>query len=282
VRNQALRPDGEELVEAFEIARCAREVASGFHYYWHYPEHAAAKTDEERESIRQKIERWFAARKAYGKELRIKLQHPSVHLDSPLLCQHAAERAWRVPRYEGDLPVWQAKAWPAWSEIKDEVKHESRSKWLDDYLARDAAEWGRTHRGIIWYLNTAFGKKVAELMGVECHGGGPDSEKNIIAEDGTRSIVASIKAHGSGRDGLQLKFDEQLIAEVPSSNAIFEQLLGRLCRDGQESDAINTWIYLHVHESKDALRAAFREAEFVEQSTGNKQLLLMCDRDFHI
>ena len=282
VRNEGVRPDGEELVEAMEIAQCARQVGAGFHYYWFYPEYAAAKSDQEREVVAIKIEAWFKARKAYYKELRIKLMHPEIHLDSPLLCANAAERAWRDPPYEGDLPLWEAETWPAWIEIKDKLQHESRTKWLDDYLARDAAAWGKEHRGIIWYQNNAFGKKVAELLGVPCHGGGPDAEKNIMAETGARSIVASIKAHGSGRDGLQRKFSEQLIAEVPSSNAIFEQLLGRLCRDGQKDDAIHTWVNLHVSENSDALRSALREAEFVFQSTGNMQLLLTCDKDFRL
>lgn len=282
VRNDLQRPDGEPLVEDLEIARCAREVGSGFHYYWFYQEWANAKTDEERYDIEVKIDNWFNCRKAFMKELRAKLTYPSVHMDSPMLCSNAAERAWRVPRYDGDLPVWPSETWPAWSAVKDKVQHESRTMWIDEYLARDAAEWGREHRGIIWYLNSAFGKKVAEILGVHCHGGGPDAEAAIMAESGKQTIVASIKAHGSGRDGLQHKFSEQLIAEIPSSNSIFEQLLGRLCRDGQKEDSISTWVYLHVTENKDALRNAIREAEFVEQSTGNGQLLLMCDRSFEL
>ena len=282
VRQDAVRPDGEELVEAFEVARCAREVASGFHYFWFYPEYAAAKMDEKRAKVVAKIEAWFAARKAYGKDLRAKLLHPEVHLDSPKLCANAAERAWRVPAYDGDLPIWKCATWPEWRDIKDTVLHESRTAWLDDYLAQDAVAWGREHRGIIWYQNNAFGRRVAEILGVPCHGGGPGAEAAIMAEDGSRSIVASVKAHGAGRDGLQLKFSEQLIAEIPSSNAIFEQLLGRLCRDGQPEDAVQTWLPLHVSENKDALRAAMREAEFVEQVTGNLQLLLMADRSFDL
>lgn len=276
------RADGEELVDQFEIARCVRETSSGFHYYWFFPAYAAAKDDAEREQVARHITEWYAARKAFFKELRVKLQHPQAHLDSPLLCMHAAERAWRTLPYDGDLPVWPAKAWPAWVAIKDTVKHESRTKWIDDYFAQACAEWARKHRGIVWYLNSALGQRIAEILGVPCHGGGPDAETAIMAEDGSRSIVASIKAHGSGRDGLQFKFHEQLVAELPSSNLIYEQLFGRLCRDGQTEDAIHTWVPLHVGENKDALRAALRESEFVEQQTGNQQMLLIADYEFEL
>ena len=270
VRDDWTRPDGEELVEATDVATCARTVASGYHFYWAYP----------KGEPRDVIEDWFCKRKAYNRELRVKCLLGEVHLDSPLLCWRAAERFYADPPYEGDLPVWRSEAWPAWAKVKDIVQPEPRAKWISDFLAQDAAEWARTHKGIVWYQHDTFGRKVAELAGIRCHGGGPDAERNILAEDGSQSIVASIKAHGSGRDGLQRLFSEQIVCEIPSSGAIWEQLLGRLVRRGQVADVVESWMYLHVEENRAAMRKAVETAEFIYQTTGNQQMLLCADQSW--
>lgn len=269
VRQDELRPDGEVLVERIDVVMCAREVAAGWYGYWAF----------HRGEPPELIDRWYSARKAYSKALRTKLRGGEPHLDSPMLCANAAERFWQSPRYEGPLPVWPEETWPEWKAVKDLVDPDPRVKWIDDYLARDAAAWSQEHCGIVWCQSRAFGKKVAQLAGINYHGGGPDAEAKILAEDGKKSIVASIDAHGTGRDGLQYKFCKQLIAEPPSSGDRWEQLLGRVCRAGQEADTIETWIYAHVEEFKDAMRKAIMYAEFIEATTPNRQLLLAADID---
>lgn len=280
------RPDGDLLVDQSEIVRCVRDVASGYFYYWKFD----PKTPD------SLIEEWFRRRKLWAKELRAKLQRAEVHLDSPLLCTNAAIRYWAKEKYTGELPVWASETWPAWAEIKDQVPHEARVQWIGDgtpeaadpnthpgyYLARDAAKWAKDNLGVVWYLSDPFGRKVAELAGLPCHGGGPDAEKNILSEKGNRSIVASIIAHGAGRDGLQRLFSTQLITQMSSSNLRIEQLLGRLHREGQKADAITTQIYLPVAETTEAFRKVLAQAEFNYAMTGNEQKILLCDRDFDV
>lgn len=272
VRNAWLRPDGEELVDILQQTECAREVASGYYAYWAWPKMEPVEL----------IEAWYAARKPYHKELRVKLLRGEPHLDSPKLCANAAERAWRVPRYTGELPVWPADTWPAWVAIRDKVDPDPRTKWIDDWLARDAAAWANEHKGIVWCQSVAFGRKVAEIAGINYHGGGAGAEEKILAEDGTRSIVASIAAHSVGRDGLQLKFNKQLVAETPSSGDGWEQMLGRLAREGQKADEVECWIFLHAPEIKDAFRKALKLSEFIQNTTPNRLLLLSSDIEFEI
>lgn len=266
-----LRPDGEELVEQTDILAASRNVACGGHYYWAYPRG---------ESI-ELINEWFAARKEWNKELRQKLFNNEPFLDSPKLCADAAIRAYQKPRYDGPLPVWPAKSWPEWSEIKDQVKpDDGRWKWLDDWFARDAADWAKSHRGIVWTSTSFLGQKIAQLAGINYHGGGPTAEADILAEDGSRSIVASIKAHGESRDGLQYKFCEQLIVEPMPGGDRWEQLLGRLAREGQPEDVVETYVNRHVYEFTDAWEKALMYAEFIENTTPNRQLLLAADVEF--
>lgn len=262
VRGTWSRPDGEEYVRPVEVAQCARQLACGFYYRWRFPG----------DPPRAVIDRWFAARAAWHKELRKRLLDPSPHLDSPKLLMKAAIRFYEG--YAGALPTWASATWPEWRDVCRSVKHVTETVWVDDYLVRDAADWGLKNRGIVWYEHVAFGEAVARESGLELHRGGPDAEKRIRAVKGDRSIVASMGSHGEGRDGLQYLFDEQLVANPPSSGAEWEQLLGRLHRVGQESDEVTTHVYRHTAEMADAIDSALNLAKYIEGiSTANQRLL---------
>lgn len=79
------RPDGDLFAEKDKQVACARTVACGFYPYWKF---SKDDTDE-------MIADWFAARKAYFREVRGQLDRAEVHLDSENLCRRAAERHWR-------------------------------------------------------------------------------------------------------------------------------------------------------------------------------------------
>lgn len=271
VRSTEQRPDGEELVDALAIDAVARQVACGFYYRWKFPK-------GEPESL---IDAWYAARKEWNKELREKLKTRVEHMDSPQLCEHAAARACQAVKYRGPLPVWHSDTWENWADIKDRVYHESEAIWLDDYLAHDAAAWGVKHRGVIWYEYDAFGERVAQLSGLPKHGGGgANAEKLILAEKGDRSIVASILAHGTGRDGLQRIFRDQLVANPPSSGGRWEQLLGRLHRIGQKADEVDAWVYRHTDEMRNAIDKAVIQSKYVRGTLDASQKLLVATCDF--
>jgi hypothetical protein len=262
VRDTWLRPDGEELVEAFEVARSCRELACGFYYRWIYPRGESEET----------IARWFTARKAWNRELRGKLQAREEHLDSPLLCREAAIRAWSGDDSSG-LPLWKAQTWPEWNKVKDTVKPKTKAVWLDDYLAQDAADWGLSHRGVVWYSYATFGARIGALSGLPVHTGGPKAAEIIAREDGSRSIIASIKAHGTGRDGLQRLFKTQLVTNPPSSATAWEQLLGRLHRIGQKADTVTAEVYRHTQEFRNSVDQAMARALYVQETLGSEQKL---------
>lgn len=290
------RPDGEELVDPMAVAACARQLASGFYYRWRFP----------RGETVEQILTWLEARKAWHRELREKLKDRADHLDSPLLCTRAARRAWgdepiteaeyvEVERFDEDgqpmygddgrplmrlerhrvgnahLPRWKADAWPRWRDVRGSVVPETEAVLVNDYLARDAAAWAAEHRGIVWYEHAAFGRWVAEIGGLALHGGGAGAGEAIAAEDGSRSIVCSIHAHGRGRDGLQRIFSEQLVANPPSSASRWEQLLGRLHRIRQKAPVVSTWFYRHSPELKSHVAKALARALYVERTLGATQ-----------
>jgi hypothetical protein len=278
LRSGWVRPDGEELLDILAVAKSARELACGFYYRWTYPKSkqpGEARTMPREDFIRL-VEAWFAARKAWRKELREKLKDRREHLDSELLCTQAAIRFY-ADEQKADLPTWEAEAWPAWREIKDRIYHETEAVWVDDYLARDTAAWALKHHGIVWYEHDAFGQRVADLSGLPKHGGGPGAGEAIAAETGKTSIIASIKSHGTGRDGLQRIFAEQLVPNPPASGDAWDQLLGRLHRIGFTGDEIDTYVYRHTPEMADALDKAIESARYIQGTMGTEQKLLVAN-----
>lgn len=254
----------EELVEAMEQARYAQQIATGMFYRWIFPR-------GEPDALK---DRWFAARKAYRKEQRYKLFENTEQLDSPGLLEDAARRYYGEIPLEDGKPTWRSEAWPAWRDVKDLVQPKTQAVRLHDFLVRDAAEWASKNLGIVWYNMVEFAQWLGELTGLPVHEGGPNAAKALRSEAGNRTIIASIKSHGRGRNGLQYLFNKQLVAQTPASARIYEQLLGRLHRQGQKEAVVETFLYLHTEEVRKSFENALRRAEYVKETMGQDQKVL--------
>lgn len=269
-----MRPDGEEFPDALARARAALEISCGFFNRWRFPLVRDPATGKLVPQNIATILDWLAKRAEWNREVRYAIRSRREHFDSERLARNAAERAWGMrPIGDRKLPVWRAASFPAWAEVENAVVYETEAIWLDDWLARDAAEWALEHRGIVWYAHVAFGEAVAKFSGLPLHGGGADAGELIGRVTGETSIIASIKSHGTGRDGLQLKYQDQLIANFPSTNDTTEQLLGRLHRIGQKSKTVRADFYRHTRALARNVNQALNRAGFVETFWGSEQKL---------
>lgn len=267
------RPDGEELIEQLAVGRCAREIASGFFYRWKWP----------RGEPKQVIDRWLAVRKEWHKELRDKLKGSKEYMDSPLLLAKAAIRwhsgythdAVDYPRHTkgGPLPVWASQFWPEWLEVRDTAKPETEAVWIDDFLVKDCAEWLKTNTGVCWYDHSEFGAAVSKASGKRLFGPGNEDAAAILRLDGSDSVVASIRSHGTGKN-LQM-FSTALVANPPADGATWEQLLGRHHRQGQLADEVNFHVYRHLEPMSEAIDKARELAIYIKTMTGGEQKLLL-------
>lgn len=279
VRQRWVRPDGEELVDGLSTASCTQQLANGFYYRWRFPH-------GEPEAL---IEEWFQARQAWNRELRVVLRNARPHFDSPKLCVMAAVRYYRggcascdrapeahhargCPLAESQ-PVWAAKMWRAWDAIRGRVYHEQEAVWLSDYLLEDAARWALDEPGIVWVMHSEVGYRLSALTGLPYYGGGEAASRGILDEKGTRSIVASIRAHSEGKN-LQRAFGRNLVVTPPSSGKVLEQAVARTHRPGQLRDEVEVHYYAHTPELQEALRTARERARYVEETTGAAQRLV--------
>jgi hypothetical protein len=98
-------------------------------------------------------------------------------------------------------------------------------------------------------------------------------KKGIRGEDGSRSVLASVDAHGTGTNGLQHRFRDCLLLHVtPDPNKV-EQTLGRLHRPGQ-NHPVNAFFYRHTEELKKHLEDALAAAYYVEGTGFGQQKIL--------
>jgi len=280
IRDQEARPDGEELIDQIQVAAVARQMACGFFYRWQFRK---GETPEQ-------IEHWLDVRSKWRKELRNKLKTGSVGTDSEALLQAAASRWHEGYAHEGKeyplhcksgpLPVWASLHYLDWCRVRGTVEPHTVPVWVDDYLLNDAMDWAKTHTGIIWYQHRAVGYRLAQLSGMPHYGSGEEANAGIAQEKGDRTIIASIKAHGVGKN-LQA-FNDQLILSPPSDAAMWEQALSRTHRQGQKADEVTCDVYRHTPEMAAAVDGAIMRARYIYETTGSKQRLLYASTTFDL
>lgn len=239
VRKTWSLPTGENFDSALAYWRAITQLACGFYYRWVWPR-------GEPEDIRRE---WMEARRVWNSEVREYLtRRASSGMDSPGLLEEAAQKG-----------TWLSSSYERWAKIKNQARPETEPVWVSDFLVDEAVAWGKKHTGIIWYTHDAFGARVAEKGGFPLCGGGPNT--GIESEKGNRTIVASLEAHGTGKQ-LHM-FSRALVTTPPGTNEAWEQGLGRLHRPGQTADEVNFDVYVHTPELMEALENAMNEAPFV-------------------
>ncbi|WP_328707282.1 P-loop NTPase family protein [Citreicoccus inhibens] len=270
------RPDGKEFVDELQRVTCARQLASGLFHRWRYPDIGGVPQDTEI------ILRWLSRRQEFNREPREHLKHPAEHLDSPGLLVRAAIRAHQSPPYDGELPTWRAHSWPGWGEIHRQVVHVTECVWLSDFIVQDAARWAlsKGQPGIVWVEFPELGERIAKTAGVPFCGGGPAASATIIRESGKRSIVASLRAHGTGKN--LTMFSRMLFVNPPADGAAWEQAIGRCHRQGQLADEVEVELYQHTDELVGAFKKARDFTRFIEQTERTPQKPNFGRRAFYV
>ncbi len=269
-------PDGHPWSEAVDLWRHARELVSGFFYRWDP----------------RPPQSWLVPRSNWCKIVRKILSH-SRTWDSELQVVNAVRSGgcddhWiedarlSIPgvitnhRFPGRL--YAPEAWDEWNSVKDTFKINQVPVWIDDTVLNFSFEWLKKHNGIVWTEHRAFGDRLSEISGMPYYGqGGIDKKTKKSIEDEKGPCIASIMANGEGRN-LQ-RYSENLVVSCPPNGGVWEQLLGRTHRDGQEADEVSFEVLLGCKESWSGFQKAFGDARYMQDTTGSSQKLLFADLD---
>lgn len=204
---------------------------------------------------------YINARSQWAKLLSIELAINSRNgYDSPALVAEAID-AGKVT----DTAL--CDAWKLWKVERQKPEPPQKIVWVDDFMVNNVVKWlDRQPPGaIVWVAYDAFGQRLQEHSQYPYFGAGSGKPTAL-------KCAASAAAHGTGHN---LQYCQMGLVICPIlSAAAWEQLLGRWHRQGQQADEVFCEILLHTDRYKRKWNAAIKEAEMIEQTTGQKQKIL--------
>lgn len=244
-------PDGYPLAEGVEAAQMwalAQALSNGFYYQ------VEPRPPKE----------WLARLRAWGSFVRSVTSDPSLRLDSEKMVALACAQGKLDPT-----------AYNAWREIRPTFEPKSQPVFLSKHVLQYAARWLKKHGAgsMVWCKHLAFGRALAELADVPFfEGGGRCLRTRRYVEDYNGPAVASIDANGTGMN-LQA-YHRSLVLNVTPNGSQMEQLLGRTHRPGQPEDEVTYEFGFTCVEDEQSFEQCFRDARYLETSTGQAQKLL--------
>ncbi len=302
-----LTPNGDEISLAIHTWKWLYELSAGFYneLTWPAPGAMAERhriTADTAYAFLDEARRYHATLQDYDKELRHWIENSSEKgLDTPMLVggemfKHGARRV--------GLDLY--GAWQAWKSAQADLKalameeriHDSTPKELDKrigasfrdsnivrvcpYKIDQAVNWALSRKGgaILWVYHIGMGTWLMEALqeagidALHCPAGNPHNARIIDPANAGRIIVASIRAHGRGKN--LWRFGEQLFVQWPRQAKAAEQALGRLHRNGQKRPEV--WAYTNNTTQFDTLNfaACLNDSLYIHQTTGSRQKLIYC------
>lgn len=259
LRTRWERPDGEPLMDAIELWRHLRELACGFYYRWVPPPPQV----------------WREKRRAWAAFVRHILKTNRSHLDS----ESQVVKAVDDQQYDGSLLA-------EWRAVKPIYTPQTEAVWLDDTVLTFCAAWMRGEArevdkadqgGVVWVEHTEFGYELARRTGVPYYhrGGQNDAGVPIERHPPGKPLIASIASNSEGRN--MQAWNRALVVSPPQAGRTWEQMLGRLHREGQEADEVVYQFLTVLPEQLASFERAQRDAQAISDTTGQPQKLTYAD-----
>lgn len=290
VQDDFITPNGDEIDCSIHVFKWMVELSAGVYneLIWPTPEVLSARTELDLDRARDALEEARGAHalsQLYHKELRTFFQTSCAGQDTPM------QIARLINRDEvKELPDMLVRTYRAWhgmlAEIEEQFgfvpERDSRAVRVCPFKVQAACDWAKAQQGgaILWVYHRAMGQWVAEEMAKQgldplyCPAGA--NEQIIDPANKNRLIVASISAHGTGKN-LQ-HFQRMYFVQWPRDSKKAEQTLGRLHRKGQEADHLaaissNTLPYEHL------LFAACLNDSIYQHQTGSRRKMVYATYD---
>jgi len=247
--DEGVDPNGDPIVDDITAWRHARHLTAGFWYRWDWP---YGNPDHD----------WLDARREWFRWVRAQLMGESEEgYDSPFLVASRIDREYKAGQRRA-IHI----AWETWCGQKHKAPPPIEVVWVSGYLIDDGVHWlnQQLKPGILWYSSAAVGDAL-RARGIRVYGAGDHPPKEA------HNCAMSIAAHGVGKNLQSWHF--AYVLEPPSSGTQWEQLLGRLHRQGSDAYEITFRVAQHHRPFVQALESAMLDAQYIESTSGNMQKL---------
>jgi hypothetical protein len=281
-----LTPNGDEIEYGIHKFKWLYELSAGFYNLltWPEPEILAARREihlPEAQDLLDRAKDHHEASQCYAKRLRQYLQYESERgLDTPLLV--GANMAAHKDR---DLPNDLYQLWREMHacDFEGRPERDRSAVRVCPYKIHAAVGWSQSipkgKGGIIWVYHQEVGRWAYEaaaeagLDALHCPSGRASDEAIIDSRNKGKVVIASMSAHGTGKN-LQ-HFQHQYFLQWPRPAGDAEQVLGRTHRTGQEADELVV-VSNHTTTFDDMnLAACINDALYIHQTTGSRQKLIL-------
>jgi hypothetical protein len=229
--------------------RIMRTLTSGFWYRWE-PQPPAD---------------WLALRASWKKVVRRLLEEHLSGMESEALVTRAAQ--------QGRLGLAACDLYQSWAAVKDAHKWKVVPVWEDDCIIHRVKDWAKSHQGLIWVSEVALGDKLQEALGLPYFRtmGLDDMGRAVESmrpSDG--SIVVSVASNSEGRN-LQA-WNENLVISPPPTGTVWEQMIGRTHRQGQQADEVWVDVVVGCKVEAQCWEQAVKDARYASAVEGPKKL----------
>jgi hypothetical protein len=198
-------------------------------------------------------------------------------MDTPGFLAQAAERyrRWDAAGRPSPRPerAWDSVTWEAWRAVMDRPEPPKETVWLDggilDWALARARELAEEFSCAIWYRFAAVGDYLT-ARGIRCYGEGDDAS---VATD---RVIGCSMAQAEGKN-LQ-RYGRAVVVDLPANGLLFEQLVSRHHRPGQEADEVVVEWLGHSPELREAMEQIVDDSLYVEKTTETKRRVLYAMR----
>lgn len=237
-------PNGDELADDAEVARAVKRLFFGYYYRWKWDGEADLQ--------------WIEARAEWARKVRWLIEHyAKPGFDSRALIERVAEQN---PQESWTRPYF------AWKAVEKRSNPRTVAVWENtSAIAAIVDKAIQLAPCIVWYDEEAVANEL-ERRGI------PVRRAAEAAPSHVDTVALSLRAHGTG---LNLQgWSQQVFACVPAGGGVWEQVLGRTHRVGQQADEVWAWVPQWGGMLRQALRSARTDAEWIERTTQNPQKLV--------
>ena len=156
----------------------------------------------------------------------------------------------------------------AWSEQKHKDEPPRATEWVSDYFIHAIVEQVSKSNDptLIFVQSEALRNALRKYYRVIQPGTVPDLTKG-------ETIVVTLASHGTGLN-FQHEWRRMVVCEPPANGHQWEQLIGRINRQGQKADTVEIVVFEHTEIFKSAMRSARLAALAANQNQKTPQMLL--------
>lgn len=231
IRRSATLPNGRIMESASDIAAKIVQISQGYYTYW--------KVDPPKE--------YLDARREWNEFKSVNLFKRGLTTDS------------RVLKHGLKIEDPKAVNWEYW---RKKFQPDVEVEWLTTEVLEQVISFV-TPKTIIWVGSPHIGLKVQKISDIPYFGQG--QTKKLSEYEGDR-VCLSIQSMGTGLN-LQA-FNKNFILTPPASQRMFEQLVGRTARQGQEEETVTNMVLQNTSYLKSRWKKTLKFNEIVSESYG--------------